>query len=132
MKKLKLFLMTLCASVLCVFFNSCGEDSVEKDEYYIVLDEVLSNLADEHNNMLCQEIFDTFKFSNGEKYVSLGASTEIPYEVFEEQCDNLRTSLRQAWADKIPAGGYVDYIFSLRMNSPNGASCDSNRISIRN
>lgn len=125
MKRLKFILMSVFAMLaMTTVFTSCTKDIIEdimgKDEYYIVLDNVDTNIIDKEGNLLSQTIYDNFKFDKGGKSQSLGKADAAPLEVFKKSCKNIESSLQSAWNGNIPQNGYITYNFSLRKGAPNG------------
>lgn len=137
MKKTKFFLMSLLALVMCGLITSCNpvDDLLGYEEYFIVLDDVYSNLINsETGESLEPALYDEFKFDQiGSKSQSLGKlkSEEIAKEAFELSCSNIEASYKAAYNGVLPEGGYIKYQLSLRMQSATGFKVDSKTITIQ-
>ena len=136
MKKIKLILMSLMTFFVCGLTTSCADDVVDaimgNDEYFIVLDEVDTNLVDATTGTsLSQSLYNAFQFDKGGKSQSLGKADAAPIKVFEQSCDNLKSALQAEFNGKLPSGGYVAYIFSLRKDSSSGNVQMTKTITIR-
>lgn len=135
MKKIKMILTSLFVFTMAISVSSCGtEDIIEmfQDEYYIVLDEISSNLVNpETNESLNSAIYNEFAFDKGGKSQSLGKSDIAPLEAFEKSCENIKASLQQAYNGKMPSGGWITYVFSLRKDSPTGSVQMTKQITIQ-
>lgn len=117
--------MPIMALVICMLNSSCSSEDVMdtimgNDEYFIVLDDVSSNLIDASGKSLDQAIYDEFQFDKGGKSQSLGKSDAAPIKVFEESCSNIQSALQTAYNGKMPEGGWITYNFSLRKDSSTG------------
>lgn len=137
MRKIKMILMSLMTFVVCSLTTSCSTDDVidtimGNDEYFIVLDDVDTNLVDSTTGAsLKQSLYDAFKFDKGGKSQSLGKSEAAPLKIFEQSCENLKNALQSEFNGKLPSGGYVAYTFSLRKDSSNGKVQLTKTITIR-
>lgn len=121
MEKVKMFLMSIMALFVCGLTTGCSTDDIlGYDEYFIVLDEVDSNLHDTSGNSLSISLYEAFQFEKGGKSQSLGKDDIAPLEVFEQSCENIKNTLQMEFNGKLPEGGYVAYTFSLRKDSSNG------------
>lgn len=135
MKKVKMFLMSLMTLFVVGSITGCADDIEDfikgNDEYYIVLDDVDTNLVDASGNSLKQALYDAFKFDKGGKSQSLGKSDAAPLKVFEQSCENLKNAMQAELNGKLPEGGYVAYTFSLRKDSSTGSVQMTRTITIR-
>ena len=136
MRKLKMILMSLMTFFVCGLATSCADDVVDaimgNDEYFIVLDNVDTNLVDSTTGAsLKQSLYDAFKFDKGGKSQSLGKSDAAPLKIFEQSCENLKNALQADFNGKLPSGGYVAYTFSLRKDSSSGSVQLTKTITIR-
>ena len=136
MKKAKFFFMSLLALVMCGFITSCNPaDILGYEEYFIVLDNVETNLIDPSTgNSLKQAIWDEFKFAqSGSKNQSLGKlkSEEVAKESFDQSCAVIEDAYETAYNGVMPSGGYIKYYLSLRMQSANGYKVTSKTVTIR-
>ena len=136
MKKNKLFLMSLMTLFVCGLTTSCADDVVDaimgNDEYFIVLDEVDTNLVDAATGTsLSQSLYDAFQFEKGGKSQSLGKANAAPIKVFEQSCENLKNAFQAEFNGKLPENGYVAYTFSLRKDSSSGKVEMTRTINIR-
>lgn len=136
MKKAKFFLMSLMALVMCGFITSCNPaDILDYEEYFIVLDNVETNLIDQATgNSLKQAIWDEFKFTqSGSKSQSLGKlkSEEVAKESFGQSCAVIEDAYETAYDGVMPEGGYIKYYLSLRMQSASGFKVTSKTITIQ-
>lgn len=118
MKKIK-FILSFLTLILGMLNSSCNSgdaiaELVGKDEYFIVLDKASTNLTDATGTNLGQTFYDSFKFENGKKYQSLGHSYSVPKKVFEESCNNIQKAYQAAYNGKLPEGGYITFVLSLR------------------
>ncbi len=136
MKNLKsFFLMAVLMLTATTMFTSCSneeiiEDLIGVDEYYMVLDEVHTNLVDENGKTLTQALYDAFVSENG-KSQSLGKSTAAPLDAFEKSCKNFESALQTALSGNLPQNGYISYKFSLRKDSPTGRIQMQKTVTIR-
>lgn len=118
----KLMLMALVALFSVFTFSSCSSDD-EGDgfEWYITLDKVNTNLQDANGNNMSQALYNDFVFAdNGQKYIYMGKQIDTPYTAFEQSCASYQTSLQQTYGAALPEGGIIQYVFSLRQDSPQG------------
>lgn len=133
---MKFAFVSFLTLMLCVLNSSCSSGNVidelmGKDEYYIVLDKVSTNLIDDSGNYLDQTFFDSFKFENGKKYQSLGKFDIAPVEVFEKSCSNIQQAYQTAYNGKLPEGGYITFVLSLRKDSQTGKVQMTKSVTIR-
>lgn len=135
MKKVKMFLMSLMTLFVVGPITGCADDVVDaimgNDEYFIVLDEVSTNLVDASGNNLAQAYYDAFRFDKGGKSQSLGKSDVAPIKAFEQSCEITRNSMQIEFNGNLPEGGYVSYTFSLRKDSSSGNVEMTKTITIR-
>lgn len=139
MKKIKVLMMSLFAFTMILGFSSCNsvvEDLMGVEEYFMVLDNVGTNLINaETGENLKQDYYDAFTFQNGKekdgiKYVSLGKTGDINEVIsaFYKSCEASQKSLQETHGKQIPEGGVIDYTFSMRSGSYKGdvvANCKS-------
>lgn len=137
MKKINLFLMTLLTFTMSMFCSSCGTDDVvdailDKDKYFIVLEDVSTNLIDEKGNSIDQTLFNDFVFDNGQKNIYLGEALEAPLGAFEQSCENFRKALQARFDAQggLPQDGWIVYSFTLRKDSPQGSVQSTKDITI--
>lgn len=139
MKKVKFFFLSLMTMVMCGMTTSCNpadivEEVMDYNEYFIVLDNVESNLMDTSGNSLAQAIFDEFKFDqSGAKSQSLGKlkSDDVAKESFQKSCSVIEDAYKAAYNGIIPQGGYIKYNMSLRVHSADGGKLDWKTITIQ-
>lgn len=139
MKKIKVLMMSLFAFTMTLGFSSCNsvvEDLMGVEEYFIVLDNVGTNLINaETGESLKQAYYDAFAFQNGKekdgiKYGSLGKTKDINEAIstFYKSCEATKKVLQETYGKQIPKGGVIDYSFSMRSGSYKGdvvANCKS-------
>lgn len=139
MKKVKFFFLSLMTMVMCGMTTSCNpadivEEVMDYNEYFIVLDNVESNLMDTSGNSLAQAIFDEFKFDqSGTKSQSLGKlkSDDVAKESFQKSCSVIEEAYKAAYNGVLPQGGYIKYNMSLRVHSADGGKLDWKTITIQ-
>lgn len=137
MRKIRMILMSLMTFFVCSLTTSCSTDDVVdaimgNDEYFIVLDDVDTNLIDSSTgSSLKQSLYEAFKFDKGGKSQSLGKSDAAPLKVFEQSCENLKNALQAELNGKLPENGYVAYTFTLRKGSSSGQVQMTRTITIR-
>ena len=139
MKKIKVLMMSLFAFIMTLGFSSCNsvvEDLMGVEEYFMVLDNVETNLINaETGESLKQAYYDAFAFGNGKekdgiKYVSLGKDKDVNHaiQIFYESCEAMKNSFQREVGKVLPKGGFIDYTFSMRSGSYKGdvvANCKS-------
>lgn len=138
MKKIKVLMMSLFAFTMTLGFSSCNsivEDLMGVEEYFMVLDNVETNLLNTEGENMKQYFWDAFAFDNGKekdgiKYVSLGKDKDVNHaiQIFNESCKLLKNSFQRELGTVLPKGGFIDYTFSMRSGSYKGdvvANCKS-------
>ena len=138
MKKVKFFFLSLMTMVMCSMTTSCNpadivEEVMDYEEYFIVLDDVGTNLVDQTGESLVEAIWAEFKFDqSGSKSQSLGKlrSNDVAEESFEQSCKVIKEAYDAAYEGVMPEGGYIKYFLSLRMQSADGYKLASKTITI--
>jgi len=109
------------------------EEVMDYEEYFIVLDDVGTNLVDQTGESLVEAIWAEFKFDqSGSKSQSLGKlrSNDVAEESFEQSCKVIKEAYDAAYEGVMPEGGYIKYFLSLRMQSADGYKLASKTITI--
>ncbi len=114
-------------------FCSCSKDDDEQalTTYYVVLDKIVTNCAGADGNLLTDQIYNTFAFENGKKYIDFAEANVVPTSEFYTLCAQLETILNDSWSGNLPEEGWIQYVFSLRSNSETGKSETTQVITIR-
>ena len=124
MKKKVCFLMlTLIAAITSLSLTSCGSDDEPqvKSNYYFKLSSVDTNCLDANGESIAPTVKNDWITANkadAQGKISLGKMTrENAEKAFDANVNSLRTQANDFYVGKLPQDGYIDYNFSLVVQS---------------
>lgn len=123
MKKKVFFLMlVIIAMVTSISITSCSKDDPEEPaEYYFQLTSVNTNCVGQDGELLTSAFKDEFISSfglnaNGRLLLAKN-NREGAIKAFNESINNAQKSYEDAYAGKLPEGGYIEFYCELIMKS---------------